>query len=63
MGKDKKRRGRPKKYLAKDERMEIRLDPTETFALQSAADLKGVSKTEIIRRALKYYYSIMEYMD
>ena len=49
--------------MAKDERMEIRLDPTETFALQSAADLKGVSKTEIIRRALKYYYSIMEYMD
>lgn len=58
-----KKKGRPKKYLAKDKRMEIRLDPTETFALESAANLKEVSKTEIIRRALKYYYSVMDYID
>lgn len=58
-----KKRGRPKKYLAKDKRLEIRLDPTETFALESAAKMKGISKTEIIRRALKYYYSVMKYID
>ena len=63
MRKDKKRRGRPKKYLAKDREIKIRMDPTETFALESAAKFKGVSKSEIVRRALKYYYSIMEYMD
>lgn len=58
-----KKRGRPKKYLAKNERMEIRLDPNEVYKLESAAELKGVSKTEIMRRALKYYYDVMEYVD
>lgn len=58
-----KNRGRPKKYLAKNKRLEIRLDPTETFALESAAKMKGISKTEIIRRALKYYYGVMKYID
>lgn len=58
-----KKIGRPKKYLAKDSEFKIRMDPTEAFALESAAEYKGVSRTEIIRRALNYYYSIMEYMD
>lgn len=58
-----KKRGRPKKYLAKDREFKIRMDPTEMFALESAAKMKGVSRTEIVRRALKYYYSIMKYMD
>lgn len=58
-----KNRGRPKKYLAKDREVKIRMDPTETFALESAAKMKGVSRSEIVRRALKYYYSVMEYID
>lgn len=58
-----KKRGRPKKYLAKDRRVEIRMNPTEVFALESAAEKKGVSRTEIIRRALKIYYEAIDYLD
>ena len=60
----KRKRGRPKKYKAKIFRLELRVTREELDKMDDACQFKGgISRSELVRRALKTYYEVMRYID
>ena len=58
-----RKRGRPRKYKTKSVRLSLRITKEDLDKMESACQYKGVSKTELVCRALKTYYDVMEYVD
>ena len=56
MSEIKKKRGRPKKDIKRDSRMDIRLDVGDRAILEYLSDETGMTKPDIVRAALKNYY-------
>lgn len=50
-------RGRPKKENSKNRRFEVRLSGLEEDLLNELHDETGLSKAQIIRKALLHYYN------
>lgn len=51
-----KKRGRPKEFLAKRDRLEVRLTKEQVYWLNSLVDKTGKTKTDIVMEGLKKLY-------
>lgn len=58
-----KKRGRPRKDGAKREFLAVRLDENEVDILEEMRVRTGLSKSEIIRKALKTSYNLSKYQE
>ena len=58
------RRGRPKKNDSKKFCLKFRVTKEELDKIDDACRFKGgISRSELVRRALKTYYEVMRYID
>lgn len=58
------RRGRPKKNDPKNFYLKFRVTKEELDKMDDACKFKGgISRSELVRRALKTYYEVMRYID
>ena len=51
-----KQRGRPREFLAKRDRLEVRLTKEQVYWLNSLTDRTGKTKTDIVVEAIKKLY-------
>lgn len=53
---EKRKRGRPSKYGSRKSRFNMRLDDEETEMLEYLTYIDEKCKSEVLRKALKFYY-------
>lgn len=60
---DVKKRGRPSSETSKKTYIGIRLDESERALLEQIASNKGISASEVMRKALKQYSTTYRFLD
>lgn len=56
------RRGRPKKQITRSKAFKVRFTSEDEYKLEAAARSKGVTKSELIREAVDFYYQYGHYL-
>ena len=58
-----KRRGRPKEFMTKDDRVTIRLTKEELYWLNCLIDKTGKSKSKLFTEAIKIMYDLYKWFE